>query len=441
MSLNNLNKEELITLVGTLNEKMGAIQDKLNQFDVFYTTNFIDNGEQLSNQTKISKTLETLDLSLKKSEEIKDVLQKYSDELLVDAEGKPASKTLVDTQLKSIHQTFIKSQEIQNSLQTFYNENLLDEEGKESKKTQINKLIDDAKLKYNDLINNYKTLLTDEDGKQSVKTQIETAKENILKAHKELLVDEIDKESLKTKMDKLHDIFFNREKENAILIDALKSFHKIVYEKTTDEKGVDNEGLKKTTENLKNKLEKLVQETTEKLHALTDSSLHNSFFTRAEAHTNEYEKLQTYTFRSVISIAAVTLSFALIQMINILCLDKSFNYQITYYQLGITLPLIYIVWMYNRNQKIAKKLAEEYHHKAALAEAMTGYRDLYQLKHESQEYMDLFNGIKEQLNINPSTKIDKFLSHKSPQENLISKSNSLVNPNNIVDAISKTVNQ
>jgi hypothetical protein len=88
--------------------------------------------------------------------------------------------------------------------------------------------------------------------------------------------------------------------------------------------------------------------------------------------------------------------------------------------------------MFNRNQKIAKKLAEEYHHKAALSEAMTGYRGLYQLKHESPEYMNLFNSIKEQLNINPSSKIDKFLSLKSPQESLIEKGAGIVNIKNEV---------
>jgi hypothetical protein len=72
--------------------------------------------------------------------------------------------------------------------------------------------------------------------------------------------------------------------------------------------------------------------------------------------------------------------------------------------------------MFNRNQKIAKILAEEYHHKAAIAEAMTGYRQLYELEHEDVEYMELFNSLKDQLNINPSKSIDKFLNLKSPQE-------------------------
>ena len=435
MSLNNLSKEELLALATELTEKMSKIQDKLNQFDAFYTSNFTDNGEQLSNQTKLTKSIEMLEQNLKKSEEIKNSIQNYNNEIFLDSEGKPALKTQIDNHLVNINQIAIKTQDIQNNLQLFYNENLLDEEGKESRKTQINKLIDDSKLKHNEILNNHKLFLIDEDGRQSIKSQVETAKENIIKASQEILVDEPDKESLKTKMDKLHETILNRDKEHTSLLEALKLFHKSVFENTSDEFGAGSDGLKKTTETLKVRLEKLIQETTEKLHGLTDSSLHNSFFTRAKAHTDEYEKLQTYTFRSVVSIAVVTLVFGLIQMINILCRDHGFSYQITYYQLGITLPLIYVVWMYNRNQKIAKKLAEEYHHKAALSEAMTGYRDLYQLKHESKEYMELFNGIKEQLNINPSTKIDKFLSLKSPQENLINKGADIVNPSKIMDAL------
>lgn len=98
------------------------------------------------------------------------------------------------------------------------------------------------------------------------------------------------------------------------------------------------------------------------------------------------------------------------------------------FQLGITLPLVFIAWMYSRNQKIAKKLAEEYHHKASLAEAMTGYRNLYQLKHDSAEYLSLFDKIKEQLNVNPSSKIDKFLNLKSPQETAVEKGLDVLNP-------------
>jgi hypothetical protein len=46
--------------------------------------------------------------------------------------------------------------------------------------------------------------------------------------------------------------------------------------------------------------------------------------------------------------------------------------------------------------------------------------------------MNLFNSIKEQLNINPSSKIDKFLSLKSPQESLIEKGAGIVNIKNEV---------
>jgi hypothetical protein len=77
---------------------------------------------------------------------------------------------------------------------------------------------------------------------------------------------------------------------------------------------------------------------------------------------------------------------------------------------------------------MAKKLAEEYHHKAAIAEAMTGYRQLYELDHEDKEYMELFNSLKDQLNINPSKSIDNFLNLKSPQEEISDTVKNIFNP-------------
>ena len=76
-------------------------------------------------------------------------------------------------------------------------------------------------------------------------------------------------------------------------------------------------------------------------------------------------------------------------------------------------------------------MAEEYHHKAAIAEAMTGYRQLYDLEHEDGEYMELFNSLKDQLNVNPSNSIDKFLNLKSPQEEVTSSIKNTFNPDKL----------
>ncbi len=75
--------------------------------------------------------------------------------------------------------------------------------------------------------------------------------------------------------------------------------------------------------------------------------------------------------------------FKLIQC-HLIFFDKEFNYYILIYQFSFEGALIFAIWMFNRNQKIAKKRAEEYLHKAAIAEAMTVYRQLYELDHEDK---------------------------------------------------------
>jgi hypothetical protein len=399
-----MSKEQLLEIIDQFANKMKGTEEKIEQFDQFYSANFIDKDGVLSHQSKIDLNLTKLEIEVNKIEETRikiETLKKEAEDLKV-----------------KIH--------------AYSNEMLLDEGGKDSIKTSVSKLYDDIKSKGNDIINEHKKLFIDEEGKKSILGEIGSIKEKIIQIHKDIAQDEPNKESIKTSLDKIQETYSKQLKEATVTLDSLKAFYKKVFEKNTNELGEEEEGLEKATEFLKVRLSNLIKETNEKLHAITDSSLHNSFYTRAKSHSDEYQKLQDYTFKSVVSIAVVTLLFAIIQLINILWINKTFSYQISYYQIGITLPLIYLVWMFNRNQKIAKKLAEEYHHKAALSEAMTGYRGLYQLKHESPEYMNLFNSIKEQLNINPSSKIDKFLSLKSPQESLIEKGAGIVNIKNEV---------
>ena len=50
-------------------------------------------------------------------------------------------------------------------------------------------------------------------------------------------------------------------------------------------------------------------------------------------------------------------------------------------------------------------LAEEYQHKASISEALSGYRKLWDLEHDSQEYQDFFNPTLSHLIKNPSDKV------------------------------------
>lgn len=226
------------------------------------------------------------------------------------------------------------------------------------------------------------------------------------------------KKSIKTEFKENLEVLKSENKNAKQFNDKLKILHDEVFNSELDEEG--NE-LKKSLINKINesekKLTKLINEANAKLFALTDSSLHNAFAKRASDFTTEFKDNEKLTLRLTYGVIIDILLFGLVQII-LICLNKPFNYHILIYQFSIASALVFAIWMVNRNQKIAKKLAEEYHHKASLAEAMTGYRALYDLKHESKEYLELFNSLKDQLNTNPSKSIDKFLNLKSPQENI-----------------------
>jgi predicted nucleic acid-binding Zn-ribbon protein len=209
----------------------------------------------------------------------------------------------------------------------------------------------------------------------------------------------------------------------------LRNFHsKVVDTESKDGKKI--LGLESTVNNLKTRLTTLISDANSKLHALTDSALHNAFASRAANYTKEFQDLQKYTFWSIGGLIFDILAFGIAQIV-LTAMDKPFSYHILIYQFSIAGALILAIWMFNRNQKIAKKLAEEYHHKASISEAMTGYRALYGLDHEDEEYLSLFNSIKDQLNVNPAKQIDTFLNLKSPHEELTGAVTELLNPKNL----------
>ena len=237
--------------------------------------------------------------------------------------------------------------------------------------------------------------------------------------------DEEGRDSVKTQIIKIKEEFSKNLIENEKEVKKLSAFYKSVFEKTVDEE-TEKPGLKATVESLANRLEKLTSQAEKKLFELTDSSLQHAFTSRAKKYTFEFKKLQKFTFWLTLTLVADILLFGIIQ----LCKEK-FDWHLLIYQFSIAGALIFSIFMYNRNQKIAKKLAEEYQHKASLTEAMTGYRALYNLEHTDAEYMELFNSLKEQLNTNPSKQIDTFLKLKSPHEEISNSIQGLLNPENI----------
>lgn len=224
-------------------------------------------------------------------------------------------------------------------------------------------------------------------------------------------------------------------------VDDLIEFYNDVFKDQKDANGDSiKQSLKTFIDASKEELRKLTVEATNQLYSLTDSSLHNTFAVRASAYTIEFKELETITFKLTLAVVADILIFGLIEL-GLILFGDGFDYHILIYQFSIAGALVFAIWMYNRNQKIAKKLAEFYHHKASLAEAMTGYRKLYNLGHESNEYMELFNAMKDQLNTNPASGIDELLNLKSPHEELTSAVKDLLNPANLKELLKETKGQ
>lgn len=481
-ALKDQTKEELLQTVTEVIERVNTTQIKLDSFEALHTEIFVGFDEEPSLNAKLRAIVDQTSKQSQTITDLKNKIVNYNNELFEDAESKLSLKTNMDNYYKEIKDSFAAIDKFKNSITEYNNELFKDIEGKvsvkknladiaatiesdgkkiaelkagietfanevlvgtsdqESTKSRIEAILAANTAKINEFLAYHKKIFVGEGGKIPLKDEYETAYEEIVAAHSELITGDpkdIKSKPIKTQIIELQNTARALEAEVASTLTKLQGFQKEVFDTSIDEEGEEQPGLKRAAENLEIRLGNLIQQATDKLHALTDSSLHNSFYSRAEKYSKEYAELQEYTFSSVFAICGVTVLFAVIQLINVFFLKKEFSYNLEIYQLGITLPIVYAVWMFNRNQKIAKKLAEEYHHKAALAEAMTGYRALYQLEHNSPEYMNLFNSIKEQLNNNPSTTIDRFLNLKSPTEALVKESGKLVDTESIASVAGK----
>jgi hypothetical protein len=294
-----------------------------------------------------------------------------------------------------------------------------DGESIESKVDNFTTLISSLEKEQIQAIKDFHSLIYSEGGyKQKIesdKTKIEELKtsseklhEKIKELNKELLEDksEEEKDSIRSKI-----LAYKLEVENFIEseVSEVRGFHKEIFGGESE-----GEGTKYEVANLKSEIEGLKARSEDLLSGLTDESLHDSFSKRAKAYTDEHSNLRR--FSSVILVVLSIFYFViLIQGMS----DTNINYKNIIYQISLAIPLAMLVWFLNRDQKIAKKLAEEYHHKSSISAAIVGYRKMYKLSHGDKEYMELFECIKDQLNKNPSDSIDKFLLLNSPPEEVI----------------------
>jgi len=370
-------------------------QNQINEIQQFHAELFHSNEAKKSIKEQIDSLQNSLSSIQKEQEEKLAKIKSYYSELFESSETRKS---------------------VEEEIGDYYKQLFEDSESSKSVKTEINLIFQNIKKEYETFVSQsskvtvfHNKLFLEDEGNESIEQSIDAF-------YDKLFTDGDNEKSFNTQFDNLLHSLGERFKIADDKIKRLEDFYSSVFEDKKNEEGkVTKPSLISSIDSQKQRLDKLIKEATEKLYALTDSSLHNAFAKRAEEYTKEFGRLETLTHKLTWAVIIDIVIFGLIQCV-LIALDKGFNYHILIYQFSIAGALVFAIWMFNRNQKIAKKLAEEYHHKAAIAEAMTGYRQLYDLEHEDGEYMELFNSLKDQLNINPSKSIDKFLNLKSPQE-------------------------
>lgn len=155
------------------------------------------------------------------------------------------------------------------------------------------------------------------------------------------------------------------------------------------------------------KVSGLSNQVTKLLEEMTDKSLHNAF--KSEANSNKKGQLFYFWFSLIILIGGSLL------FLHSLKIEVSNNASITGHELWLirfflAVPFGFAYWLCSSKAAIKMKLAEEYQHKASIAEALAGYREMWSLKHHDEEYQKLFNLVSSDLIKNPADKIK--ISHK-----------------------------
>jgi hypothetical protein len=158
-------------------------------------------------------------------------------------------------------------------------------------------------------------------------------------------------------------------------------------------------------------LQSLNDQSTQLLAELTDKSLHNTFKTQAEKKKWAHRLYFAFSIGILligVVVGLITQHYHEAWQLN--------GLDLWLYRLFISTPIGLLYWLCVSNSGIALKLAEEYQHKASISETLSGYRKLWNLEHQDQEYRDLFDPIACDLIKNPADKIK--ISNKDVFENL-----------------------
>jgi len=166
------------------------------------------------------------------------------------------------------------------------------------------------------------------------------------------------------------------------------------------EKGIKSQNEKVESEN--SRLSHLISQSANLLAEMTDKSLHNAFKKEAEANKKEHTK---YFYFSLGTLGAGIAAFVIPLIIQAVATNPLNVYEFWFARTFIAVPFVFAYWLCVSTASIKMKLAEEYQHKASIAEALSGYREMWDLEHQDDEYKELFNLISKDLVKNPANKI------------------------------------
>lgn len=290
------------------------------------------------------------------------------------------------------------------------------EEANTNATSQITTLETNTKQQISESTENLKTLLTEVETLKNNLSEIET----ILTTGKdpktgwntqaENLIASIENfkklsETSQAKIEEAQSLIFDDTENQKSLLSSVKiATNDIANYKETiygDENGdIDGKpALQKDIEAKRSEMSRIVEHTTKALKELTDESLDAAFSTISETAKKRGQLALYATVGILVAIVGLSL--------NLYKDNPTINDFI--YRFLLIIPMGFAVFFLNRERKVQHVVEITYRYKSALAKALKGYRNLYNLEHSSDEYMELFNVLKLELLKNPMNDAKPYL--------------------------------
>lgn len=350
------------------------------------------------NLTNLIPTIKNLSLISEDVIERAEILSEYN---------KTVTKHLEN--MKNTKEIYDRAVSLEKKIMGFHEKILGKNDGNRSIEMIVNKIVDDAQKKYEEICDYYNKTLIDEGKTLSTKSEINEAKKDILRDAEEVSKKLID---VSKKIDNL-DKFY------------IETFGEISESNKSDKK-IDNNGLKnklieyeKEFDNFydesKSKVKKLNEEIEKNIQGSTTLGLALSFQELKKSFENPI-----LLWNSVF-IAAISVIFYVSYKIQTsIEVSKVFYEKITLI-FPIVLPLIWLAMIAGKRRNESNRLKQEYAHKEVVAKTYMNYKkQIEELDEEGKDLMlKLLENTIASVAFNASTTLDKKHGEKTPYHELL----------------------